>query len=565
MRAGFFFWPKLKGNRRIMDFRHQTLAPQDLASVAADALLLIVGGEPKDLKLPAALQTVVKEAVAAGDFAVKAGRALYLHKPAGMQAQRVVLVACAGSAPKAVRAAVARALAAVRDMGVKQLAIASVGCGAWTRSSAVALTLAVGDASYVYGHTKSTPPKAPAWKRVTLLTPAEDADAAREGLRRGQAIAAGMTLAREQANRPGNFCTPTLLADAAKALAKQHGLGIQVFDRAGIEKIGMGSFLSVARGSEEPPRFIVLRYDGAAKSEAPIVLVGKGVTFDTGGISLKPGAEMDEMKFDMGGAASVLGTFRAIAELKPRINLVGLIPATENMPSGRATKPGDVVTSLSGQTIEILNTDAEGRLILCDALTYAERFKPACVIDIATLTGACVIALGHHNSGLFSPDDELAQSLLDAGRESLDPAWRMPLDEEYDEQLKSNFADMANIGGRAAGSVTAAMFLKRFTKAYRWAHLDIAGTAWKSGAAKGGTGRPVPLLTQFILEQAGANAAPRPGRSRASASDRLPEAGTSRRASRAAALASAPAAGKRPSPVAVEASTAAPRARRSRA
>jgi leucyl aminopeptidase len=232
------------------------------------------------------------------------------------------------------------------------------------------------------------------------------------------------------------------------------------------------------------------------------VLVGKGITFDTGGISIKPAAEMDEMKFDMGGAASVLGTLRAVAELKPKLNLVGIIPACENMPSGRAVKPGDVVTSMSGQTIEILNTDAEGRLILCDALTYAERFKPAVVVDIATLTGACVIALGHHNSGLFTADDALAAELLAAGQGALDPAWRMPLDEEYDEALKSNFADMGNVGPRAGGAITAAMFLRRFTAKYRWAHLDIAGTAWKSGAAKGATGRPVPLLTQFVLSQA---------------------------------------------------------------
>jgi len=232
------------------------------------------------------------------------------------------------------------------------------------------------------------------------------------------------------------------------------------------------------------------------------VLVGKGITFDTGGISIKPAADMDEMKFDMGGAASVLGTFRAVAQLKLKINLVGLIPACENMPSGTAVKPGDVVTSLSGQTVEILNTDAEGRLILCDALTYAERFKPAAVVDIATLTGACVIALGHHRSGMFSPDDALAGELEQAGQAALDPCWRMPLDDEYDEGLKSNFADMANIGGRAGGAITAAMFLKRFTAKYPWAHLDIAGTAWKSGAAKGATGRPVPLLTQFILSRA---------------------------------------------------------------
>jgi len=264
----------------------------------------------------------------------------------------------------------------------------------------------------------------------------------------------------------------------------------------------MGSFMAVARGSLEPPKFIVARWMGGAKNEAPVVLVGKGITFDTGGISIKPAAEMDEMKYDMGGAASVLGTLRAVAQQKARVNLIGIIPACENMPSGNAVKPGDVVTSLSGQTIEILNTDAEGRLILCDALTYAERFKPAVLVDIATLTGACVIALGHHRSGLFSTDDALAEELLAAGEQALDPAWRMPLDDEYDEALKSSFADMANVGPRAAGSVTAAMFLRRFAGKQRWAHLDIAGTAWRSGANKGATGRPVPLLTQFVLSRA---------------------------------------------------------------
>jgi leucyl aminopeptidase len=276
-----------------------------------------------------------------------------------------------------------------------------------------------------------------------------------------------------------------------------------VLERKEIEKLGMGCFLAVAQASVQPLKFIVLQYRGAAKNAAPLVLVGKGITFDTGGISIKPAAEMDEMKFDMGGAASVLGTFRAVAELAPKINLVGLIPACENMPGGAAVKPGDVVTSLSGQTVEILNTDAEGRLILCDALTYAERFKPAAVVDIATLTGACVVALGHHRSGLFSSDDALAAELERAGQAALDPCWRMPLDEEYDEGLKSNFADMANVGPRAGGAITAAMFLKRYTSKYAWAHLDIAGSAWKSGAAKGATGRPVPLLTQFVLGRAG--------------------------------------------------------------
>jgi len=264
----------------------------------------------------------------------------------------------------------------------------------------------------------------------------------------------------------------------------------------------MGSLLSVARGSNQPPKLIVLQYSGAAKKQKPVVLVGKGITFDTGGISIKPAAEMDEMKFDMCGAASVLGSIKAAAQMHLPLNVVGIIPTTENMPSGNASRPGDIVTSMSGQTIEILNTDAEGRLILCDALTYAERFHPAVVIDIATLTGACVIALGHVASGLFSSDETLARELLNAGEYAHDRAWQLPLWDDYQEQLKSNFADMANIGGRPAGSITAACFLARFTKKYSWAHLDIAGTAWKSGKEKGATGRPVPLLSQFLILKA---------------------------------------------------------------
>jgi len=291
------------------------------------------------------------------------------------------------------------------------------------------------------------------------------------------------------------------LARVAQALGKKAGIKCQVLGPKEIEKLGMGSFAAVARGSHEPLRFIVLHYSGAAKSVAPTVLVGKGITFDTGGISLKPGPGMDEMKFDMCGAASVLGTFEALSHLKPAINVVGLIPTCENMPDGTALKPGDVVTSMSGQTIEILNTDAEGRLILCDALTYAERFKPRAVIDIATLTGACVIALGAIRSGMFATEDQLAQSLLQAGDEAMDLCWRMPLDDDYADSLKSNFADVANVGGRAGGAITAAKFLHRFTKKYPWAHLDIAGTAWKGGGSKGATGRPVGLLLHYLLSQ----------------------------------------------------------------
>ncbi len=313
-----------------------------------------------------------------------------------------------------------------------------------------------------------------------------------------QALANGLELTKDLANLPPNICTPTFLANQAKTLARECRLKIEVLDRAAMEKLGMNALLAVAQGSAQPPQFIVLQHQGATTKEAPHVLVGKGITFDTGGISLKPAADMDEMKYDMSGAATVLGVMRAVAEMGLKRNVIGVIPTCENMPSGTATRPGDIVTSMSGQTVEILNTDAEGRLILCDALTYVEKFKPASVVDIATLTGACVIALGGVNSGLFSPDDGLADALLKAGRDAQDTAWRMPLQEEYQELLKSPFADMANVGGRAAGSVTAACFLWRFTKAYRWAHLDIAGTAWKSGAAKGATGRPVGLLVEFL-------------------------------------------------------------------
>jgi leucyl aminopeptidase len=337
--------------------------------------------------------------------------------------------------------------------------------------------------------------------------------AAEEGLAQGLAIGEGVTLARTLGNLPGNICTPTYLATTALKLAKEHAIECQVLERADMEKLGMHSLLSVAKGSHQAPKLIVLNYRAApsgknagknsGKHPKPLVLVGKGITFDSGGISLKPGEGMDEMKFDMCGAASVLGTLKAVAQMKLPIDLTVIVPTTENMPGGAASKPGDIVSSMSGQTIEILNTDAEGRLILCDALTYAERFDPETVIDVATLTGACVIALGHVASGLFANDDSLAQDLLQAGEESLDRAWQMPLWDDYQDLLKSNFADMANIGGRAAGSVSAACFLSRFTEKFKWAHLDIAGTAWKSGAEKGATGRPVPLLAHYLLKRAG--------------------------------------------------------------
>ena len=340
-------------------------------------------------------------------------------------------------------------------------------------------------------------------KKLVLLVTNELTAELDTAVLQGHAIATGMALAKDLGNLPGNICTPTHLAETAESLGKQYKFDVEVLDRDDMEKLGMGSFLSVARGSHQPPKFIVMHYKGGKAKAKPVVLVGKGITFDTGGISLKPAAEMDEMKYDMCGAASVLGTFKAVAQMGLPINLVGLIPTTENMPGGGATKPGDVVTSMSGQTIEVLNTDAEGRLILCDALTYAERFKPECVIDIATLTGACVVALGKIPSGLLANDDELAAEILKRGTESGDRAWQLPLWDEYQELLKSNFADMGNIGGRYAGTITAACFLSRFTKNLNWAHLDIAGTAWTSGGKdKGATGRPVPLLTQYLLDRA---------------------------------------------------------------
>jgi leucyl aminopeptidase len=484
-----------------MDFKHQLAAASTLSKLNADALVLVLSADALADDLDAKFKTPITQALACGDFAVKAGKSFYLHHIDGVKAPRVWVVAATATTPKAFKAAVATALNLVKASAAKNVVIAPISAMELTDAHAEAMVCAAEDAVYLYRHTKPSAAKASSLSAVSLVCTKAEATAVQKGMVRGRAVAAGVMLARECANRPGNHCTPTYLAETAKKLGKEFALKVEVLDRKAVEKLGMGSFLAVAQGSDEPLKFIVAQYQGAAKTQAPVVLVGKGITFDTGGISIKPSAEMDEMKFDMGGAASVLGTLRAVAELKPKLNLVVIVPSCDNMPSGKAVKPGDVVTSMSGQTIEILNTDAEGRLILCDALTYAERFKPAVVVDVATLTGACVVALGHHNSGLFSNDDALAEQLLACSRAALDPCWRMPMDEEYEEGLKSNFADMGNVGSRAGGSITAALFLKRFTAKFRWAHLDIAGTAWKSGASKGGTGRPVPLLTHFVLSQ----------------------------------------------------------------
>ena len=485
-----------------MDFKTQVAGAGGLAALGADALLVLILGETVPAGLDRPLADLLAAAVKDGDFELKAGKTLYAHRVAGVKALRVAFAASGDGSVKALRRAMVAGLGLFKGGGSRQLAVAVAGGGVLGAAHGEALAGAVGEALYFYRQTKPSAPPASKLRAVSLVCSKAEAAAVAEGLERGEAIAEGTNLARECANRPGNHCTPTYLAEQARKLGKDHDLKVEVLDRKDCEKLGMGSFLSVAQGSDEPPRFIVARWQGAGKSDAPVVLVGKGITFDTGGISIKPAAGMDEMKFDMGGAASVLGTLHAVARLKAKVNLIGIIPTCENMPSGRAIKPGDVVTSMSGQTIEILNTDAEGRLILCDALTYAERFKPAVVVDIATLTGACVVALGHHRTGLFSADDALAGELLAAGEQGLDPAWRLPLDEEYGEELKSNFADMANVGSRDGGAILAAMFLKRFAAKLRWAHLDIAGTAWNSGKAKGATGRPVPLLTHFVLSRA---------------------------------------------------------------
>ena len=480
-----------------MDFDTQAASGGTLSRVQADALVVVLAGEAGRNGLDKAVDAALAHALADGECALKPGKAVLLHRVARVAASRLVFTVAADGSPKAFHKALGAALALLKGGGSAHVAVWLAGARA-EAGHAEALALAMGEAAYLYRHTKPSAPPPPRLAKATLLAAEADTASLAAALEQGAHVAAGVALARECANRPGNHCTPSFLADEARKLGRAHGCRVQVLGRREIEKLGMGAFLAVAQGSDEPMKFIVIEYRGAPRKQLPVVLVGKGITFDTGGISLKPAAEMDEMKFDMGGAASVLGTVRAVAGMRAPVNLIGLIAACENMPGGRAVKPGDVVRSLSGQTIEILNTDAEGRLILCDALTYAERFKPAAVVDIATLTGACVIALGHHRSGLYSPDDALAHELQQAGEQALDPCWRMPLDEEYEDALKSHFADVANVGGRAGGSITAALFLKRFAAKYPWAHLDIAGTAWKSGAAKGGTGRPVALLTRFV-------------------------------------------------------------------
>jgi leucyl aminopeptidase len=453
----------------------------------------------------------ISKAMRRGDMNGRIGRSLVLHGLPGVAAERVLVVGC--GPPKSMddahyRKINAHAMDALKSTGAKDV-VSYLGeldvadrSTYWKVREAVAVAY---ERSYRFDRFKRVgADDAVAVKRVVFHVAGarDEHDAGRRGVEHGKALAGGIALAKDLGNLPPNECTPTYLAEQARKLCEgQRLVKTRVLGDAEMKRHAMGALLAVAKGSREPAKLIVVEYRGGKQAGRPVVLVGKGVTFDSGGISIKPAAAMDEMKFDMCGAASVLGTLRAAIDLKLPANLIGLIPATENLPDGNASKPGDIVTTMSGLTVEILNTDAEGRLILCDALTYAGRYQPDAVIDIATLTGACVVALGGHAAGLFSNHPPLARELLDAGEIAGDRAWEMPIWEDYQEQLKSNFADMANVGGREAGAVTAACFLSRFTKEYHWAHLDIAGVAWNSGPKKGSTGRPVGLLVQYLLSR----------------------------------------------------------------
>jgi leucyl aminopeptidase len=454
----------------------------------------------------------IKRLVKSGDLSSKLGKCTVLNDVEGVRAPRVAVVGLGKQTDfkaKQFQTAITAALGAVsgskcksvlNSLTLEPVADSSVYYSARQTAQSAATVL------YRFTQMKSgRKPAASALRRIELaLENRGAATNAKRGLEHGDAIGYGMSLTRDLGNLPANICTPSYLARTAQKMARENKrLQTRVLNEAEMKRLGMHSLLSVSAGSNEPGKLIVMQYKGGGQQN-PIVLVGKGVTFDTGGISLKPGAAMDEMKFDMCGAASVLGTMATVAKLQLPVNLNVVVPTVENMPSGAATKPGDIVESMSGQTIEILNTDAEGRLILCDALTYSRRFKPDTVIDVATLTGACVVALGHHRTGVMSKSNALAASIVAAGEVAGDYAWQLPLDDEYAELLQSNFADMANIGGRDGGAITAGCFLAKFTEGLNWAHLDIAGTAWASGKKKGASGRPVPLLTEFLLARSGA-------------------------------------------------------------
>ncbi|MDH4570852.1 leucyl aminopeptidase [Pseudomonas sp. BN414] len=485
--------------------RLETLKTATLVVAVGEGRKLGDAAKAVDTAAGGAITTLLKR----GDIAGKVGQTLLLHSLPNLKAERVLLVGSGKErdlSDRQFRKMIAAVNGVLKGLGggdatlaLSELAVK--GRDAYGKARLMVETLA--DGGYVFDRFKSQKAEPRALKKITLLVEKADQAEVERGSLHAQAIANGMAFTRDLGNLPPNLCHPSFIAEEAKALAKAHkNLKVEVLDEKKLKELGAGAFLAVAQGSEQPPRMIVLNYQGAKKDEQPFALVGKGITFDTGGISIKPAAGMDEMKYDMCGAASVLGTFRAVLELQLPINLVGLLACAENMPSGGATRPGDIVTTMSGQTVEILNTDAEGRLVLCDTLTYAERFKPQAVIDIATLTGACIVALGSNTSGLMGNNDALVKQILKAGEYADDRAWQLPLFDEYQEQLDSPFADIANIGGPKAGTITAGCFLSRFAKKFHWAHLDIAGTAWVSGGKdKGATGRPVPLLTQYLLDR----------------------------------------------------------------
>ena len=435
-----------------------------------------------------------------GDFKAKVGNTTLLH---GLSSSRVLLMGCGDEKDfdvKALNESTKEASKALKDTAVKTVSLYLADSFANKDQAITQTVIAFVDSLYSLLDYKSKEDDDTTLTEITISSIDGFDKNSETALKNGIAISEGMKLSRDLANHPGNICTPTYIAETATSVANSYNnVEIEVLEESDMEKLGMGSFLSVSKGSDEPGKMVILEYFGAKdKSQAPVALVGKGVTFDTGGISLKPGASMDEMKFDMCGAAGMLGTLKACAEMELDINIVVVLAAAENMPSARASKPGDIVTSMQGTTIEVLNTDAEGRLVLCDALTYVAKYKPAIVIDAATLTGACIIALGHHISAVLSNNDDLANDLLNAGNAINDRAWRLPMGDDYKKQLKSSFADLGNIGGRAAGTITAACFLGEFTKDYHWAHLDIAGTAWTD---KDSTGRPVPLLSQYLINR----------------------------------------------------------------
>ena len=447
-----------------------------------------------------------------GDMDGKVGQTILLHTVEAIAAQRILLVGCGKEkefTTRQYKKAMTAAVKSLKEYNIRDAVFYLTDLTIKELSHPQRIKLAaetIQQSYYQFDELKSIKSKSKVTLQKAVLDVADEHQLtkARMAVSMGNAVALGVNTARDLGNLPGNICTPSYLAATAQKNAKHYpDMKVKVLKQKDMEELKMGALLSVAKGSRQAPRLIVIEYKGGKKDDKPVALVGKGITFDSGGISIKPSASMDEMKFDMCGAASVLGTMVTIGELKLPINVISIVPSCENMPDGAANKPGDIVTSMSGQTIEVLNTDAEGRLILCDALTYSEQFKPKAVIDIATLTGACVVALGKHPCGLLTNDETLAQDLLDAGECSGDRAWQLPLWDDYQDQLKSNFADMANIGGPQAGTITAACFLSRFTEKLKWAHLDIAGVAWESGHNKGATGRPVPLLSQYLFDQCG--------------------------------------------------------------